>query len=89
MKHTHTLDYRTGNETEEFTENKTVRVVETLYSICGVGNFAICWGFKRGSGCLHPVISKYPILHEASVPVVRGVGSIGYNCEDFNITTPL
>jgi hypothetical protein len=41
-----------------------------------MGNIAICWGMEAVSDCLHPIISNYPIVPLASVPVVRAIGSV-------------
>jgi hypothetical protein len=51
-----------------------------------MGNIAICWGMENGSNCLHPVISKYPIIPHASVPVVRAIGSVSHNFDSLHIT---
>jgi len=52
-----------------------------------MGNIVVCWGMEDGSDCLHPIISKYPIVPHASVPVIRAVGSFSHNFANLQITT--
>lgn len=52
-----------------------------------MGNFANCLGVESVSDCLHPIISKYPILPHAFIPVVRAIGSVSHNFENLHIAT--
>jgi len=60
---------------------------KTINWQCGMGNIVVCWGMEDGSDCLHPIISKYPIVPHASVPVIRAVGSFSHNFANLQITT--